>query len=303
MPPTPSTGPRRQISARALFWWQVLLGAGIGVGNVVIVGVLASVSPVGAPVAAWVPAVLVWVGLGIGGLWALERRKPAPLPAPVFERIRELTGIEPVERYGMSETLITISARADGERRPGWVGVPIAGVRSRLRDDRGAEVPHDGESVGNLEIGGDTLFAGSLGLAEATAKSFTADGWFRTGDLAAIAEGGFHRIVGRASVDLIKTGGYRVGAGEVEGALLAHPAVAEVAVVGVPDEDLGQRILAHVVREPGVEVSAEELIQAVAGELSVHKRPREVRFTDSLPRNAMGKVQKTQLLPGGGAPR
>ncbi len=82
MPPTPSTGPRRQVSARALFWWQVLLGAGMAVGNVVTVGVLASVSPVGAPVAAWVPAVLVWVGLGIGGLWALERRKPAPLPAP-----------------------------------------------------------------------------------------------------------------------------------------------------------------------------------------------------------------------------
>ncbi|OYO03377.1 acyl-CoA synthetase [Enemella evansiae] len=219
----------------------------------------------------------------------------APLPVPVFEKLQELTGIEPVERYGMSETLITISARADGEKRPGWVGVPIAGVRSRLRDDDGNEVPHDGESIGNLQITGDTLFSGYLGREQATEESFTADGWFATGDLAAIDADGFHRIVGRASVDLIKSGGYRVGAGEVETALLAHPMVREVAVIGVPDDDLGQRIVAHVVAEDG-EVSAEELIQAVAGELSVHKRPREIVFVESLPRNAMGKVQKKQLL-------
>jgi fatty acid CoA ligase FadD36 len=217
----------------------------------------------------------------------------APLPVPVFERLRELTGHAPVERYGMSETMITLSTRADGERRPGWVGTPVRGVRTRLRDESGSSVPHDGESIGGLQVAGPMLFDGYLNRPEATAQSWTDDGWFRTGDVAAIDAEGFHRIVGRESVDLIKSGGYRVGAGEVETVLLGHPAVAEVAVVGLPDDDLGQRITAFVVlRDAATE---RELIDHVAGELSVHKRPREVRVVDALPRNAMGKVQKNKL--------
>ncbi|UAK34864.1 acyl-CoA synthetase [Nocardia asteroides] len=217
----------------------------------------------------------------------------APLPVPVFERLRELTGHAPVERYGMSETMITLSTRADGERRPGWVGTPVRGVRTRIRDESGAPVPHDGESIGGLEVSGPMLFDGYLNRPEATAQSWTEDGWFRTGDVAAIAADGFHRIVGRESVDLIKSGGYRVGAGEVETVLLGHPAVAEVAVVGLPDDDLGQRITAFVVLRGNA--SERELIDHVAGELSVHKRPREIRMVDALPRNAMGKVQKKKL--------
>src|SRR5699024_10842141 len=108
----------------------------------------------------------------------------APLPVPVFERLRALTGQSPVERYGMSETLITLTTRADGERRPGWVGLPIAGVETRLRDEDGREVPHDGESIGGLQIRGATLFDGYLGRPEATAAGFADDGWFRTGDVA-----------------------------------------------------------------------------------------------------------------------
>ncbi|WP_063051107.1 acyl-CoA synthetase [Nocardia arthritidis] len=217
----------------------------------------------------------------------------APLPVPVFERLRELTGHAPVERYGMSETMITLSTRADGERRPGWVGTPVRGVRTRLRDESGSSVPHDGESVGGLQVCGPMLFDGYLNRPEATAQSWTEDGWFRTGDVAAIDAEGFHRIVGRESVDLIKSGGYRVGAGEVETVLLGHPAVAEAAVVGLPDDDLGQRITAFVVlRDAATE---RELIDYVAGELSVHKRPREIRVVDALPRNAMGKVQKNKL--------
>ncbi|MBF6339429.1 acyl-CoA synthetase [Nocardia abscessus] len=217
----------------------------------------------------------------------------APLPAPVFERLRELTGHAPVERYGMSETMITLSTRADGERRPGWVGTPVRGVRTRLRDESGAPVPHDGESIGGLEVSGPMFFDGYLNRPEATAQSWTEDGWFRTGDVAAIDAEGFHRIVGRESVDLIKSGGYRVGAGEVETVLLGHPAVAEAAVVGLPDHDLGQRITAFVVlRESATE---RELIDHVAAQLSVHKRPREIRVVDALPRNAMGKVQKKKL--------
>ncbi|WP_194836338.1 acyl-CoA synthetase [Nocardia sp. XZ_19_369] len=220
----------------------------------------------------------------------------APLPVPVFERLRELTGHAPIERYGMSETMITLSTRADGERRPGWVGTPVQGVRTRLRDESGADVAHDGESIGGLQVSGPMLFDGYLNRPDATADSWTEDGWFKTGDVAAIDPDGFHRIVGRESVDLIKSGGYRIGAGEVETVLLGHSEVAEAAVVGIPDPDLGQRIVAFVVLRGSAPDSIEQdLIAHVAEQLSVHKRPREIRVVDSLPRNAMGKVQKKRL--------
>ncbi|BEK98708.1 acyl-CoA synthetase [Nocardia seriolae] len=220
----------------------------------------------------------------------------APLPVPVFERLAELTGHAPIERYGMSETMITLSTRPDGERRPGWVGTPVQGVETRLRDEAGQPVPHDGESVGGLQVRGPMLFDGYLGKPEAAAENFTADGWFKTGDVAVIDAEGFHRIVGRESVDLIKSGGYRIGAGEIETALLGHPAVAETAVIGVPDDDLGQRIVAFVVPRADAPASiSQDLIDHVAGELSAHKRPREVRLVETLPRNAMGKVQKKLL--------
>jgi len=233
----------------------------------------------------------------------------AALPAPVFERIHDLTGHEICERYGMTETLITVATRANGRRRAGYVGVPIQGVRTRLRDEAGREVPHDGESVGDLQVTGPTLFDGYVGRADATAEAFTADGWFKTGDVATIDPDGTHRIVGRASVDLIKSGGFRIGAGEIESVLLGHPAVAECAVIGRPDPDLGQRIVAFVVSSDGQRqcddatgghdvddrALAGELTDLVVRELSMHKRPREVVFVDSLPRNEMGKVQKTRL--------
>ncbi|GAA4723707.1 AMP-binding protein [Phytohabitans rumicis] len=203
----------------------------------------------------------------------------AALPVPVFEALHRLSGHRPVERYGMTETLITVAARADGERRPGYVGRPVSGVRTRIVDDE-------------LQVRGATLFSGYLNRPDATAAAFTADGWFRTGDVAAIDADGSHRIVGRLSTDLIKSGGYRIGAGEVEDALLSHPAVREAAVVGVPHDDLGQEIVAYVVADG---VGADELIGFVATQLSVHKRPRRVRFLDALPRNDMGKVQKQRL--------
>ena len=215
----------------------------------------------------------------------------APLPVAVFEQLRALTGHHPVERYGMTETLITLSTRADGERRPGWVGLPIDGVRTRLVGDDGSAAAHDGDTIGELHVAGSTLFDGYLGRPEATAAAFD-DQWFRTGDAAVIDADGFHRIVGRQSLDIIKTGGFKVGAGEVETALLSHPSVLEAAVVGAPDDDLGQRIVAYVV---GSDIDAAALIEHVAATLSVHKRPRDVRVVDELPRNAMGKVQKGLL--------
>lgn len=219
----------------------------------------------------------------------------APLPVPVFDDLHALTGHLPVERYGMTETLITVSTRADGERRPGWVGVPIRGVRTRVVGDDGAEVG-PGE-IGELQVAGDTLFLGYLNRPEATAESMDGE-WFRTGDAAEVDGEGFHRIVGRQSIDIIKTGGFKVGAGEIETVLLGHASVGEVAVVGVPDDDLGQRIVAYVVPAAGETtiLPTDELVALVATRLSAHKRPREVRVVDSLPRNAMGKVQKKLLM-------
>ena len=216
----------------------------------------------------------------------------AALPVPVFTRLTQLTGHAPVERYGATESLITVSTRAGGERRPGWVGLPLRGVRTRLRHDDGSPAPHDGETIGSLQVTAPTMFDGYLNRPDATAQAYEPDGWYRTGDAAVIDADGMHRIVGRESVDLIKSGGYRVGAGEVETVLLGHPGVAEVAVVGLPDADLGQRIVAFVVGD----ADPAELIQYVAEQLSVHKRPREVRRVSALPRNAMGKVVKKELM-------
>jgi fatty acid CoA ligase FadD36 len=181
----------------------------------------------------------------------------------------------------MTETLITLAARADGPQRPGTVGQPIAGVEARLAGPDGA-----------LEVRGATLFDGYLNQPDATRAAFTDDGWFRTGDSAELGADGAYRLLGRTKDDLIKSGGYRIGAGEVEAVLLGHPSVTEAAVIGEPDDDLGQRIVAYVV---GTDVHPRALIDHVAGELSVHKRPREVRVVDALPRNALGKVQKSRL--------
>jgi fatty acid CoA ligase FadD36 len=216
----------------------------------------------------------------------------APLPVPVFQALTVHCGHSPVERYGMTETLITLSARADGPRRAGTVGTPLPGISTRVVDESGAPAPHDGGAVGELQVRGPILFQGYLHQPAATAASYTPDGWFRTGDIATIEPDGTHRIVGRASVDLIKSGGYRIGAGEVEEALLAHPGVREAAVVGAPHPDLGQEIVAYVVADG---VPETELIEFVAARLARHKRPRRVHLRDRLPRNALGKVQKKLL--------
>ncbi|MFG3302783.1 acyl-CoA synthetase [Micromonospora chersina] len=216
----------------------------------------------------------------------------AALPEPVFAALADLAGHRVVERYGMTETLITVSARADGPRRPGTVGLPLPGVRTRVVDEQGDPLPADGAAMGELQVRGDTLFDGYLHRPDADAASRTADGWFRTGDVATVGPDGWHRIVGRAATDLIKSGGYRIGAGEVEDALLGHPGVREAAVVGTPHPDLGQQVTAYVV---GDGLREAELIDFVARQLSVHKRPRQVRLVNALPRNAMGKVQKNLL--------
>ncbi len=216
----------------------------------------------------------------------------AALPARVHEAYAAATGQRIVERYGMSEALMIASARHDGPRIPGAVGTALPGVRIRIVDDVGAPVAS--AEIGGVEIASDALFDGYLGKPDATAAAFR-DGWFRTGDVGTLDPDGVLRLVGRSSTDLIKTGGYRVGAGEIEAALLEHPAVAEAAVLGVADDDLGERIAAWVVLDQDAAVSATALVDHVAGLLAPHKRPRAITFVDGLPRNALGKVQKARL--------
>jgi malonyl-CoA/methylmalonyl-CoA synthetase len=175
------------------------------------------------------------------------------------------------------------------------VGPPVPGVDVRLVDDEGNVIP-DGtaDALGEVEVRGASLFHGYLDRPEATERAHH-DGWFRTGDTAVRDADGFYTIVGRTALDVIKTGGFKVGAGEVEDALRLHPDVAEVAVTGESDDDLGQRIAAWVVLHPGCSCDAAAIQTHVAGLLSSHKRPRIVRFLDALPRNAMGKVEKRKL--------
>jgi malonyl-CoA/methylmalonyl-CoA synthetase len=220
----------------------------------------------------------------------------APLPAIEHERVERLTGQRIVERYGMTETLMNVSVRASGERLPGYVGLPLPGVEARLVDDDGGPVDAlDDETIGAIHIRGPNLFSGYLNRLDATASAFR-DGWFQTGDLATRAPNGYIRIVGRRATDLIKSGGYKIGAGEIEAALLEHPSVAEAAVAARPDSDLGERVAAWIVLAPGRTATADELSSHVGDLLASYKRPREFHFLAELPRNEMGKVMKKALV-------
>ncbi|MFD5846369.1 acyl-CoA synthetase [Streptomyces chartreusis] len=221
----------------------------------------------------------------------------AALPVHDHERITAATGQRVVERYGMTETLMNTSVRADGEARAGTVGVPLPGVELRLVEEDGTPITsYDGETVGEIQVRGPNLFTEYLNRPDATAAAFTADGWFRTGDMAVREADGYVRIVGRKATDLIKSGGYKIGAGEIENALLEHPGVREAAVTGEPDPDLGERIVAWIVpSDPQSPPSIEELADHVAARLAPHKRPRRVHHLDELPRNDMGKIMKRAL--------
>ncbi|MEI7033636.1 acyl-CoA synthetase [Streptomyces pratensis] len=219
----------------------------------------------------------------------------AALPVHDHERIAAATGRRVIERYGMTETLMNTGIRADGAPRPGTVGPPLPGVELRLVEDDGA-VLHEPRAVGEIQVRGPNLFSGYLNRPDATAAAHTADGWFRTGDVGTVDEDGYVRIVGRRATDLIKSGGYKIGAGEIENVLLAHPGVREAAVTGEADADLGERVVAWVVPvNPGSPPAAAELADHVAARLAPHKRPRTVRYLDALPRNDLGKIMKRSL--------
>jgi malonyl-CoA/methylmalonyl-CoA synthetase len=219
----------------------------------------------------------------------------APLPAAEHARIERLTGSRVIERYGMTETLMNTAIRVDGDRRAGFVGPPLAGVDLRLVDDDRVVIDaSDGETIGEIEVRGPNLFLEYLNRPDATAGAFRA-GWFSTGDLATRTADGYIRIVGRRATDLIKSGGFKIGTGEIESALRDHPAVDDAAVTGEPDPDLGERVVAWVVVRAGAAVESDELADHVASLLAPHKRPRVVHFVPELPRNELGKVQKNRL--------
>jgi malonyl-CoA/methylmalonyl-CoA synthetase len=227
----------------------------------------------------------------------------AALSAVDHVRLQRATGLAVRERYGLTETLILTAARAGDPPEPGSVGRPLTGTEVRLvplpgdpdgEQDLGAD---SDDGLGAVQVRGPGLFSGYLSRPDLTAATHTADGWFVTGDIGRWTKSGALALVGRSATDLIKSGGYKIGAGEIENALLEHPGVAEAAVVGVPDADLGERVVAFVVAAAGAAPGAGELADHVASLLAPHKRPREVRFTDALPRNDMGKVVKARL-PG-----
>jgi malonyl-CoA/methylmalonyl-CoA synthetase len=208
----------------------------------------------------------------------------APLAPDLWVRLRG-EGVSVLERYGMSETLLTLSNPLTGERRPGSVGVPLPGVEAAID---GA----DEHGVGELVVRGRSLFRGYWGRA---GTETDADGWFATGDLASMSDDGYVSIEGRRT-DLIVTGGHNVYPAEVEAVLVRHQGVSEVAVVGLPSAEWGETVVAFVVGDP----DPDSLAALAARELAPHKRPRELRIVGALPRNPMGKVVRAALRNGPG---
>ncbi|HEX6746492.1 MAG TPA: acyl-CoA synthetase [Longimicrobium sp.] len=216
----------------------------------------------------------------------------AALPVSTLERWREISGHTLLERYGMTEIGMALSNPLHGDRRPGSVGMPLPGVEVRLVDEDGGEV--EPGAPGEIEVRGPGVFLEYWRRPDATAEAFRAGRWFRTGDVA-VVEDGYFRILGRRSVDIIKTGGFKVSALEIEEVLRTHPAVAECAVVGVADAEWGERVCAAVELRGGMPLTLDELQPWARERLAPYKLPRALRAVDALPRNAMGKVTKPEV--------
>lgn len=218
----------------------------------------------------------------------------AACPVPVFNRWQELTQQTLLERYGMTEIGMALSNLYDGERRAGFVGVPLPGVQVRLVDEEGSVINEEGVP-GEIQVQSANVFLEYWQNPQATADSFK-DTWFCTGDVA-VVENGFYRIMGRASIDIIKSGGYKISALEIEGCLLTHEKIAECAVIGVEDETWGEAVTAFVVLRPGASLEFEDFKVWCQDQMSAYKIPKTLNIVESLPRNAMGKVTKTALKP------
>ncbi|MBL8310614.1 MAG: malonyl-CoA synthase [Burkholderiales bacterium] len=219
----------------------------------------------------------------------------APLLIETFNEFRERTGHTILERYGMSETCMLTSNPYDaahGERRGGTVGFPLPGVSVRVSDDKGGRCAVD--DIGGIEVRGPNVFGGYWRMPEKNKEEFTADGWFKTGDVGKIDGRGYVTIVGR-SKDLIISGGYNVYPAEIEGYINEMTGVAESAVVGLPHPDFGEGVIAVVVAKPGAMLDADAIVATLKGKIANFKVPKRVFIVADLPRNAMGKVQKNLL--------
>jgi malonyl-CoA/methylmalonyl-CoA synthetase len=243
-------------------------------------------------IAAWeaAPALQAARSAGVRRL-RLMMSGSAALPVHILERWREISGHTLLERYGMTEIGMALSNPLNGERRPGCVGQPLPAVDVHLVDEDGIDVAEG--TPGELEVRGPAVFHEYWQRPEETAAAFR-NGWFRTGDMA-VLENGSYRLLGRTSVDIIKTGGFKVSALEIEEVLRTHPAVAECAVVGVNDAEWGERVSAAVELKPGASLSLEDLQRWAKTILAPYKVPRALAPVDALPRNAMGKVVKPQV--------
>jgi malonyl-CoA/methylmalonyl-CoA synthetase len=217
----------------------------------------------------------------------------AALPVAMLERWREISGHTLLERYGMTEFGMGLGNPLHGPRRPGHVGVPFPGVDVRLIGDQGP-IAADGEP-GEIQIRSAGVFHEYWRRPDATRAAFSADGWFKTGDVA-VRDGGVYRILGRESIDILKSGGYKVSALEIEEVLREHPAIRECAVVGVPDETWGQRIAAAIVLHEGAALVLDELRAFGKERLAPYKVPALLLALRELPRNPMGKVVKSELV-------
>ena len=215
----------------------------------------------------------------------------AALPVTAFHRWESITGHALLERYGMTEIGMALSNPLHGKRRPGHVGTPLPGVDIRLVDEKGA--PATPGAPGEIEVSGPTVFKEYWERPLETRAAFRGR-WFRTGDVAVLEDGSYH-ILGRKSTDIIKTGGYKVSALEIEEELRTHPLVAEVAVVGKEDLEWGERVCAAIVLREGSALSEAELRKWGKERLAPYKAPSKVMFLESLPRNPMGKVIKAQV--------
>ncbi|HET7767783.1 MAG TPA: acyl-CoA synthetase [Chloroflexota bacterium] len=217
----------------------------------------------------------------------------APLSVQTFEEFERLFGQRILERYGMSETIMNLTNPFAGERRPGTVGMPFPGQEARIVDAVTRDPILD-ESLGEIQVRGPHVFKGYWQRDDATAEAFDSDRWFNTGDLGWRSADGYYTISGRAR-ELIITGGYNVYPREVEEVLETHPAVAEAAVLGLPDPEFGEQVAAAIVPATGQTVSAEQLVEHCRDQLASYKKPRRVFVMESLPRNALGKIQKHVL--------
>jgi malonyl-CoA/methylmalonyl-CoA synthetase len=217
----------------------------------------------------------------------------AALPASVHEQWTALTGQMLLERYGMTEIGMGLSNPYLGERRPGAVGLPLPGVKVRLQSEADQTVITENEA-GEIQVRGANVFLEYWNRSDATKEAFH-NGWFRTGDMA-ILEDGYYCIMGRSSVDIIKSGGYKLSALEIEAALLDHPAICECAVVGLPDDTWGEAVSAAVVLADGETLDLEILRSWCRDRVSVYKIPQNLVTVDQLPRNAMGKVTKPAVV-------